>query len=340
MIMTVYITNMHGQMRNSTAQIAQNMVAQFADEIGIRELGYYFYDASAELAGELSARLDGILSSLTVDDIVILQEPTWMEMQWQQRLVDKINAYRQEYRVKLIMFVHDVAPLMFDNPARVPEWIDFYNQADVLILPMPQMKQELDKWGLKVKKIVYQQSWDALTADQLTGESPYRTVLNFAGSPSKFTFVNDWHEKVPLEVFADPTAPLDNPQVRFQGYVANEHLIECLHQNGGFGLLWEASPTVYEYMRLNVNFKFGSYLAAGLPIVIHRGIAQADLVEKYHLGKVVDSLAEASEWVQSVTEDQYRQLADHVYQFGWLNRQGMFTKRALTEAIFLARLEE
>ena len=314
--MTVYITNMHGQMRNSTAQIAQNMAAQFADEIGIRELGYYFYDASAEPAGELSARLDGILSSLTVDDIVILQEPTWMEMQWQQRLVDKINAYRQEYRVKLIMFVHDVAPLMFDNPARVPEWIDFYNQADVLILPMPQMKQELDKWGLKVKKIVYQQAWDALTVDQLTGESPYRTVLNFAGSPSKFTFVNDWHEKVPLEVFADPTAPLDNPQVRFQGYVANEHLIECLHQNGGFGLLWEASPTVYEYMKLNVNFKFGSYLAAGLPIVIHRGIAQADLVEKYHLGKVVDSLAEASEWVQSVTEEQYRQLADHVYRFG------------------------
>ena len=238
------------------------------------------------------------------------------------------------------MFVHDVAPLMFDNPARVPEWIDFYNQADVLILPMPQMKQELDKWGLKVKKIVYQQAWDAVATDRLTGESPYRMVLNFAGSPSKFTFVNDWHEKVPLEVFADPANPLDNPQVRFQGYVANEHLVECLHQNGGFGLLWEASPAVYEYMKLNVNFKFGSYLAAGLPIVIHRGIAQADLVEKYHLGKVVDSLAEASEWVQSVTEEQYRQMADHVYQFGWLNRQGMFTKRALTEAVFQARLEE
>ncbi|MDC2838392.1 beta-1,6-galactofuranosyltransferase [Limosilactobacillus mucosae] len=338
--MTVYITNMHGQMKNSTAQIAQNMAAQFADEIGIRELGYYFYNASAEPEGELSARLDGILSSLTVDDIVILQEPTWMEMPWQQRLVDKINAYRQKYRVKLIMFVHDVAPLMFDNPARVPEWIDFYNQADVLILPMPQMKKELDKWGLKVKKIVYQQAWDAVATDRLTGESPYRTVLNFAGSPSKFTFVNDWHEKVPLEVFADPANPLNNPQVRFQGYVANEHLVECLHQNGGFGLLWEASPAVYEYMKLNVNFKFGSYLAAGLPIVIHRGIAQADLVEKYHLGKVVDSLAEASEWVQSVTEEQYRQMADHVYQFGWLNRQGMFTKRALTEAVFLARLEE
>ena len=105
-------------------------------------------------------------------------------------------------------------------------------------------------------------------------------------------------------------------------------------------MLWEASPAVYEYMKLNVNFKFGSYLAAGLPIVIHRGIAQADLVEKYHLGKVVDSLAEASEWVQSVTEEQYRQLADHVYRFGWLNRQGMFTKRALTEAVFQARLEE
>ncbi|MDC2844419.1 beta-1,6-galactofuranosyltransferase [Limosilactobacillus mucosae] len=338
--MTVYITNMHGQMKNSTAQIAQNMAAQFADEIGIRELGYYFYNASAEPEDELSARLDGILSSLTVDDIVILQEPTWMEMPWQQRLVDKINAYRQKYRVKLIMFVHDVAPLMFDNPARVPEWIDFYNQADVLILPMPQMKKELDKWGLKVKKIVYQQAWDAVATDRLTGESPYRTVLNFAGSPSKFTFVNDWHEKVPLEVFADPANPLNNPQVRFQGYVANEHLVECLHQNGGFGLLWEASPAVYEYMKLNVNFKFGSYLAAGLPIVIHRGIAQADLVEKYHLGKVVDSLAEASEWVQSVTEEQYRQMADHVYQFGWLNRQGMFTKRALTEAVFLARLEE
>lgn len=43
------------------------------------------------------------------------------------------------------MFIHDVPPLMFK--ANYQDWInphvEFYNQADALILPSPQMEQYL-----------------------------------------------------------------------------------------------------------------------------------------------------------------------------------------------------
>lgn len=337
--MTTFITNMHGQAMSSTAQIAQNMAARLAKELGIEELGYYFYDATHEPAAELSSRQDGILSAISGGDTVIMQEPMWMEMPWQRNLLNKINAYRQSHHVKLVIFVHDVAPMMFNNPARIPEWIDFYNQADVLILPTPQMKTELEKWGLKVDRIVYQYVWDAPMSDWFDGDSPYKKMINFAGSPEKFTFINDWQENVPLHVFADQPEGQNNPQVEYEGYVASQRLAERLHYDGGFGLLWESSPEWFEYMKVNTSFKFGTYLAAGLPVIVHRGVALADMVEKYHLGKVVDSLKEASDWVESITEDEYHKLAAHVYEFGRLNRSGMFTKRALTEAVFEARLD-
>ena len=67
--MTIHITNIHGLDRTSTAQKAQNQVAQIAcRELGFREIGMYFYDSSNEPQTALQSRFDGMIASLADND--------------------------------------------------------------------------------------------------------------------------------------------------------------------------------------------------------------------------------------------------------------------------------
>lgn len=56
-------------------------------------------------------------------------------------------------------------------------------------------------------------------------------------------------------------------------------------------------------------------------------------MEKYHLGKAVDSVAEAVDFVKSTNVDDYLQLAKNVNKIGNLTRSGYFIRQALIKVI-------
>ncbi|MGC4439663.1 beta-1,6-galactofuranosyltransferase, partial [Streptococcus suis] len=74
-------------------------------------------------------------------------------------------------------------------------------------------------------------------------------------------------------------------------------------------------------------------LAAGIPVIVERGIANQDIIEENKLGLVVDSLEEAAELVKQLPEETYQQLVANVRSFNPLLRNGYFTRRLLIEAI-------
>ncbi|WP_267202231.1 beta-1,6-galactofuranosyltransferase [Limosilactobacillus kribbianus] len=315
------------------------MVADFAEhDLNYQSTGIYFYDQTGEKPGELSARQDGILASLGAGDVFILQTPTWNSVEWETMLMAKVSLYRD---VKKVIFVHDVIPLMFaSNRYLMKDWLRVYNMADVIILPTQRMADVLRKEGLKVKNIIIQQMWDHPANIDWRQEVKYRPLVNFAGNPAKFGFLDQWTtDKVDLRVFAkQPSKPLANPEhVKYAGWYNDPDLLSTLRRDGGFGLVWGTNDdNLVEYMKMDCSYKLSTYLAAGLPIIVQEWNPVAALVRRKHLGLVVKTLEDAMEQVYAMTSKQYRPLASAADQFGSLIRNGYFTKRALIESVFEA----
>ena len=321
--MRVYITNINGMA--GAAQIGQNMVMDVASSLGYRELGIYAYNMQADSEIELNKRLDGILAGLHRGDVVVVQLPTWNSTAFDEKLLSRIRLFG----VKLVIFIHDVVPLMFaSNFYLMERVIAMYNQADVLIAPSQAMVDKLREHGLTTQKVVLQRMWDNPTELPMY-PAHFERKIHFPGNPERFPFVREWRFDVPLHVYGTNE---DLPeQVVKEAWRPNDELMMDLSR-GGFGLVWMAEHDK-DYMKLYCPYKLGTFLTAGIPVIVERGIANQDIIEENKLGLVVDSLEEAAELVKQLPEETYQQLVANVRGFNPLLRNGYFTRRLLIEAI-------
>lgn len=327
--MRVYITNINGQAASSTAQLCQNMVTDIAVSLGYRELGIYAYNMKSDSPSELSKRIDGIIASIRPGDVVIFQSPTWNTTAFDVKLMEKLKLYQ----IKIIIFIHDVVPLMFaGNEYLMEPTIAYYNQADVIIAPSQAMVDHLRRDGLTVSKVILQEMWDHPSSVPQK-EAHFQKLLHFPGSPERFPFVQNWSYPTKLRVYAWQETKLPEAVERYAFRPDQQLLMEM--SEGGFGLVW-ADDDAKSYHQLTCQYKLGTFLAAGIPVIAQKGIAGHRLIEANHLGFLVDDLEEACHIVEHMTEDDYQNLVGSVRQFSPLVRQGYFSRRLLTEAVFQA----
>ena len=286
----------------------------------------------------LRTRLDGILAAVSHGDIVIFQLPTWNDMKFDEALAARLGNYRG---VKKIFFVHDVPPLMFENAiGGLKRYIDLYNQADLLIVPSREMGEYLRAKGLTVQKIVIQRMWDFLVQIDQNIVPEFRKRINFAANVTSNyrPFVREWScDKVELAVTANPGEYewAKGRNIRFLGWHNDDNLLaDALRKSGGFGLLWQDCPWWIEYMKLNASYKRSAYLAAGIPIIVSSATAEKETILYKNLGLVVDSLDEAVEKVAGMEREQYIKMVESVGSFSQLLREGYFTRKLLTDAVF------
>ena len=335
--MQVHITNIYGQSFTSAALKAQNRVADIAKGIlNYNELGIYYYNVASDSPEMLASRLDGIIASVGYGDIVIFQFPTWNGIHFDEALVRRLKSYRG---LKKIFFVHDIPSLMFkENRSLLARYIAFFNQADLIILPSQRMLDFLYAEGLSVKKAVIQKMWDFPVAIDQTVIPAFRKVINFAGNPDlpKFEFVKDWnYGGGELRVTAEKGDWAQGKKIGFLGWFKNDiSLLTALRKSGGFGLVWTNDPYCGEYMKMNANYKFSAYLAAGIPVIVSNCIAERDTVVRKNLGLAVDSLDEAVNRIENMSDAQYNDMTANVAVFSELIRDGYFTRKCLTDAVF------
>lgn len=338
--MTVHITDLHGMAYFSVAQIAQNMVTKIAtNELNFDPFTIYFYAWKDEPVDVISARFDGIIAALQDGDTVVIQSPSWNTIEWDQKFIDRISIYRN---IKKVIFVEDIPPLMFEsNEYMLPQYINYYNKADVLILASRKLYDYLRVHGLKQKKVVIQHMWD-----HISQVNPYiipknKKVINFAGDPKKFDFVKDWSsENVKLNVYSEPLEGVNNPNITFTGWQDDPVLINSLRKAGGFGLVWSEEPYWSKYMKMNASYKLSTYLAAGIPLIVNSDTPEKDTIVNKKLGIIADSIDEAVDKVEHMSDMRYNEMKDSIGEFAKLIRGGYFTKRALIEAVFKAQYEQ
>lgn len=327
--MRVYITNLNGHAPSSTAQICQNMVTDIALSLGYRELGIHAYNLQGDSPEELNKRLDGIVAGLRQGDVVIFQTPTWNTTAFDEKVMEKLRSYQ----IKIVIFIHDVVPLMFaGNYYLMDRTIAYYNQADVVLAPSQQMIDVLREHGLTVEKTLVQGMWDHPTqAPQLPAS--FKKEIHFPGNPDRFSFVKSWASPIQLNLYTSQTAELPET-VQALAYRPDEQLLLEMSA-GGFGLVWMDDHDK-GYQGLYCPYKLGAFLAAGIPVIIQRGIANQEIIEKNGLGMVVDSLEEAMNRIEAMTAVDYQALVEQVRRFSPIVRQGFFTRKLLTEAVFEA----
>ena len=337
--MTVHITNIYGvwSKKNSTAKVAQNMVAKIAcQELGMNEFGLFHYDWNDEPKDVLNARFDGIIASLSAGDTVIIQSPSWHQPSWDQAFIDHVNLYPN---IKKIIFIHDIPPLMGEDHFYLPLYIDYYNKADLLIIPSVKMYHFLRQNGLKEIPYVVQHFWDHPINNINYSITPQNNkVINFAGNAQKFKFIKNWHNpNIKLQVFSNPKQSYPEQNLEITGWQSDPVLLDTLRHTGGFGLLWDENSYWAEYIKINASFKTSTYLAAGIPLIVNSEMPERGVIERKNIGIVVDSLEEAQEKVLQISDEEYNQMVRNVDSFAKLIREGYFTKKALTEAIFKVR---
>lgn len=331
--MKLHLTNLYGMAGDSTVILAQNAVQNIASTLGFRELGVYFYPITADSNSEMNKRIDGIMSSVSIGDIVIFQSPTWNGVEFDRLFIDKLK----DMQVKLVLFIHDVVPLMFDsNYYLMKDYLYLYQQADVLIVPSEKMKKRLLEEGLENPKILIQGMWDH--PHSLALYKPiFKREIFFAGSLERFPGLLNWSHPIPLRVFSNqPIGKNQAPNFIVEGWKRDEELLLELSK-GGFGLVWgttENSGENRDYYGMNLSHKVSTYLAAGIPVIVPKNLSTMQFIVEQGLGFAVDTLEEASQLVSSITEEEYRDMTARIEMFSYLLKEGYFTKKILVEAIF------
>ena len=125
--------------------------------------------------------------------------------------------------------------------------------------------------------------------------------------------------------------------VVFMGSYLPDELPKKLNQS--FGLVWDGdsietcSNRFGEYLKINNPHKLSLYIAAGLPIIIWSGAAEAAFVRENNLGIIVDSLHDMENQLLEMSNSQYDKYVRSVEDISRKIRGGYFMSRAIDSAL-------
>lgn len=325
---TMHITNLHGENPVETRVIAQQNVTALARELGFSELPVFRYQSGSGAKSSLRKEAARLTSVIRDNDIVLFQSPSWNRGAYDKELLKEIRCHRN---IRLAVFIHDVMPMMQGGTQLdYQQVIEGYNLADLVIVPTEVMLDFLRKNGLTVKKTLIQPMWDLPFSEELR-EPKFSRQIIFSGAPERFSFVSSWNYEIPLRLFTDKKLELKGLNIFQEGWRnTTELLIE--YTKGGFGLVWEQSVQ-QDYYKSCQPHKLAAYLAAGIPVIMEKGLPHEQTVLDYGLGFIAASLDEAVDRVKNVTKEEYRRMADNTKHIGSLIRGGFFTKKLLIDTV-------
>ena len=254
----------------------------------------------------------------------------------------------QKKGVKVHFIIHDLEALRYANLDTVPlkhkirvqiQESGLLGAADGIIAHNPIMKSVLVDKGVEADKIVSLGIFDYLIPNfqektGLTKNQPIIVAGNLA--QEKAGYLYSLPEEPAYNLYGvgfDESRALAN-ETYFGSFLPDE-LPAALE--GGFGLVWDGdsaetcSGVFGEYLRYNNSHKASLYLAAGFPVVVWEESALAHFVIDKQCGLAVSSLSDLKENLDTLSEEQYKEMLENAKQIGSKLRQGQYLRTALSK---------
>ncbi|MFR3186650.1 MAG: galactofuranosyltransferase [Phocaeicola sp.] len=208
--------------------------------------------------------------------------------------------------------IHDINSIRVDGHLSSAE-NEILSRFNELIVHTSNMKDYLQH-VLKNKNIVYKviDCFPYIAEADRTNRCSGKAIC-FAGNIDKSLFIKDFiKENKDLNLYLygslkDKTIE-KNSKVIYKG-IFNPNLVRGLE--GSWGLVWDGNSTMTcsgnwgQYLRIIAPHKFSLYIMAGLPLIVWKNSAMAELVEKKQIGITISSLSQISTVIEQITAEQY-----------------------------------
>lgn len=246
-----------------------------------------------------------------------------------------IRLVRKYTNANFFILVHDISSLQYPDivgKGFQERELNLFRKADGLIIHNKEMKKWLLKHNVNVP-MVELGVFDYQTNEPMQKDIPFIGSIDFAGGLGRAGFLQKLKIKHSIHIMG-PNRMEHYPEcVKYDGQFAPDKLAEHLLQN--FGLVWSGdsvktcSGSLGQYLKYNDPHKASLYLSNGMPIIIWREAALADLVHDKKLGIVVDNLNDLDETLNAISNDEYIKMKNNARHFGKMIRKGAFITNAV-----------
>lgn len=338
---------------NSAFYKAREDYSFFASEIGLKVFDMYSYYDREESIESINARLDGMLAGFQKYDSLVLQFPFFIRPLNIKMLIDKVH---HNYQGKVFAFIHDYEPIRNQvdyDELKKSDTDPLYDQFSMLtpstLLPL---FDGIIVNNLRVSEaIVKKENYQGKIIEQgpfgykcyISNEhisAPFKKIINFAGSTDKAKYLtllpNYWN----INIYGSNIKNFKFKENQcYKGAFPEVEIPQILHEQGGFGLVWDSETfpgitgKLGEYTKISYAHKISLYLAANMPVIIWEKAAGAQWIVDNHLGFAVKDLNEAWMKINELTEEEYQKIyAPSLIKMGKKIRSGLFEKQSLLKA--------
>lgn len=290
--------------------IMQDSVANAGADLGWKEMSLFRFPDEYDSDEQLHVRMDGIIASLCPGDIVIYQYPSGISARYDRFLLEHIRRYAG---VKLVICVQDIAPDRENSGYNIEDEIFLLNQADFLVLPSEKVYSFYQKHGMKDKPWIIQKFFD------------YMTDVNVLRHEERKIYI--------LSEDVEPGNEIEQSNVVMLPF-ARYHVAETILKvsSGGFGLVWNFEEEE-KWDVSTAGLTLGLFMAAGIPVIVQKGLPCEAYVEEHGVGIVAKNLEEVYTACTVVTEAEFMKYYDNVRKVQHLFISGSYTKRLLMEIL-------
>lgn len=271
--------------------------------------------------------------------VVILQYPFYPQYS-NYDVVETIRDTCTQKHCTLIILVHDIDSLRnMADPASVKEELRLIGYADAIILHNHAMKERVVSLDATLTNRIYElELFDYKVSDTCPMKhARFARKVTIAGNLAHEKAQYVYHlgelqlENVEIDLYGVNYTGTAEGAIQYKGIFTSENVPFC----EGFGLVWDGDSiescagSSGEYTKINNPHKLSLYMAAGIPVIVWRQAAIARFVEENHVGICVESLYEIDSLISKMSEETYRELADHVAIISAQVRNGWYTKTIL-----------